>query len=504
MDIVDPLLALESLGQQIDAASGAQDRPALQEAIAVGQNLLGAELHPEFRATAHYFLANAWDGMRLVARGQDFSAWEQPELEQEVLHLRFAAQGVLTDEVSPTRSGQILTNLGNMLSFVGRPVEAIECWDRALARVPGFPMALGNRGHGLEAYARLLHDSGHQAVVLREAYQDLRRALQFELYPQASRHFAGVADRIAAALDPVFLESGVELDDFPLGECSEEIAYRQWCLRQRLFLNPLNDLGPSAIAAADVLMLPDMVTGIDEGPGSAGLFNQLKQEFVSARFLFYEGVTSTEPHFADRDVTLVNTLDYPCYSLAVEKMKAAFRMAYSLFDKVAFFLNHYLKLGHPPRSISFKTIWYEKRDRHRGISPAIESLGNYLLRGLFWLSKDLSEGRSGFADAIEPDARDIEELRQHAEHRYLKVHMYPPREVPDDPGMSSLQDSLARSVTRMDLERRVMRMLSLARAAMIYLSAAVHVEEARRASLRPKDGLVMPILMDRWEDRWKY
>jgi LA2681-like HEPN len=42
--------------------------------------------------------------------------------------------------------------------------------------------------------------------------------------------------------------------------------------------------------------------------------------------------------------SLYNTLDYPTYSVAIEKVKAAYRLAYSLFDKIAFFLNAYLDL----------------------------------------------------------------------------------------------------------------------------------------------------------------
>jgi hypothetical protein len=44
---------------------------------------------------------------------------------------------------------QVLTNLGSAMPQVGRPVEAVEYWDRALEVVPLFSMARGNRGYGL-------------------------------------------------------------------------------------------------------------------------------------------------------------------------------------------------------------------------------------------------------------------------------------------------------------------------------------------------------------------
>ena len=103
-------------------------------------------------------------------------------------------------------------------------------------------------------------------------------------------------------------------------------------------------------------MTPSIVVKPGEGMHFQGFYNQLKQEYASARYLYYEGTTPTTPHFSDKGVLLINTLDYPCYSLAVEKMKMAFRMAYSLLDKVAYFLNDHLALGVPERKVNCPLI----------------------------------------------------------------------------------------------------------------------------------------------------
>lgn len=42
------------------------------------------------------------------------------------------------------------TNLGNLYDTVGRPVEGIACYERALAVDPGFAMASGNKAMALE------------------------------------------------------------------------------------------------------------------------------------------------------------------------------------------------------------------------------------------------------------------------------------------------------------------------------------------------------------------
>jgi LA2681-like HEPN len=101
--------------------------------------------------------------------------------------------------------------------------------------------------------------------------------------------------------------------------------------RSILEMNGVVDLGPFSIAAQDVLALPSYVTPLDESPTLIGFFNQIKQEHASARWLLYEGCHADAVHFSDRDVTL--TLG--SYGLSIEKVRVAFRMAYSLLDSAS-------------------------------------------------------------------------------------------------------------------------------------------------------------------------
>ncbi len=225
-----------------------------------------------------------------------------------------------------------------------------------------------------------------------------------------------------------------------------------------------------------------------------GFYNQLKQEYASARYLYYEGTTSTTPHFSDKGVLLINTLDYPCYSLAVEKVKLAFRMAYSLLDKVSYFLNRYLALGIPQRKVNFRSFWYVKQQRKRGLLPGFGNCENWPLRGLFWLSKDLFEDAPEFRECLQPDAQELDSIRNHAEHKYLKLHETLWSGPTDDGrAFGGRPDTLAFSVYRKNLTAKALRRLKMARAAVIYLTLAIHAEETRRAEARPKHGLVLPM-----------
>ena len=273
-----------------------------------------------------------------------------------------------------------------------------------------------------------------------------------------------------------------------LGLGKAEQAYRRWSLSHRLFLNPLNDLGAIPAAAADALHLPPVTVQIGASPYFEGFFNQLKQEFVSARYLLYEGMNDRQPHFSDRGVTLYDTLDYPVYGLAGEKVKFALRSVYSLFDKLAFFLNYYLELGIPARQVNFRGFWYQSQKPDKGLKPEIESRENWPLRGLFWMAKDLYDATPGFRDAMEPEAREIDITRNHAEHKYLKVHddLWPEMSASAEAAGKMPADA-AFSIGCGMLKQRTLRLMKLARSALVYLAYAVHVEEGRKQHARGSD-----------------
>lgn len=508
-DNPDNETALQGLGSLIDLSEILSRPDGIETALKRGDTLLSRDLNTSQRAVLHYFLSNAWEAKRKFAyKGTSIYEWEQPELEKEIVHLRNAVQLGVETKVEPIRLCQMHTNLGNLLSHCGRIVDAIASWDRALAIDPDFAMAVGNRGYGLMHYAKLVHDPGHQVFHFQEAYAGLTRALSSGnarmLFPEALAGFSGALDQLKSAIPIEVLTAPPHTHPFPDNMPGEEHRYRTWCLNKRLFLNDLNDLGTDPIAAADVLTMPSIFTPIKAPqPNAFGFFNQMKQEYVSGRYLYYEGVTADQVHFSDHEVTLINTLDYPAYGLAVEKVKIAFRIAYSLLDKVAYFLNDYLMLGIPEKSVSFRGLWYNSQDPKRGLREDVHRPSNAPLKGLFFLAKDLYEKEQGFTDAMEPDAREVAAIRNNLEHKYFKLHTFSRPRPPLNGDCPIGFDVLAYSMERGDFERRTFRLLRTTREALIYVSQVVHVEESRRRTEAGEEGLTMPIYMSTWEDNWK-
>jgi hypothetical protein len=115
------------------------------------------------------------------------------------------------------------------------------------------------------------------------------------------------------------------------------------------------------------------------------------------------------------------------------------------------------------------------------------------LRGLFWLSKDLFD--ESFRSCTEPDAADLNTIRNHLEHKYLQLHL-------EWVAAGSAANGLGYALWRSDFQAKALRVLKLVRATLIYLSLAVHREERLRRASKP-GGRVGKMFLDTWDDDWK-
>jgi len=495
---------LNALGQMIEDGFENKDVEKLKRAIQYGNQLENKILDDYHRGELYYFLGNAWSDKRRFTRGDSQPEWEDDELENVFINYRRAIPLLQSDFSSPDRKGrlcQAITNLANTYNHVGRFCEALELWDNVRQIATTFPMAEGNRGISLYWYAYSLQDQGHSFVLLHEAKKDLEKSIHKGVEPCARKTFESYSERIRSVLSEDY--SPPVYDGFSLGKSKAEKAYREWALNNRLFINPLNDIGNHSIAARDVMTLPDIVTGIGEGPYFYSFFDQMKQEFASARFLYYDGLANNnrKKHFSDSGVRLYNTMDYPIYGLSIEKVKAAYAKSYSIFDKTAYFLNYYLSLNETLQKINFRNVWYKKLDKCKGLKEFFKIRPNWALRGLFWISKDLYEDDEGFQKSIEPSARELADIRNHLTHKHLRIHddIWSP---PADQTESFLVDKIAFSVRRKEFETKTLKLLKLVRSLLISLSCAVYTEERYRAKDRGnKKSVMMPLTA--YDDRWK-
>ncbi len=496
--------ALNSVGHLIDLATDLSDDAAITRAFVQLASFKRRDLPPVDVALLHYFRANAWHGRRLIRAEPGPRAWEQPERQEQILELFRARNHCGFAGLPKERRCQILTNLGLQFLEVGRFIEAIELWDEALELIPNFAMALGSRGTGFRYYGAGCEDGYHHAVLLMTAQRSFAASISPDAhwdgeYPDGvAGTFALSAQKIAREFDVDAIETDFSSDTLSLGRSGEEQDYRRWCLRHRLFLNPLNDVTSRTVAASDPVILPSITVGLEvEGvPPVIGFFNQMKQEYAHARHMLFESRSEDQTHYADRRVRLHNTLDYPSYSIYAERVRTAFRLGYGLLDKIGYFINYYWGLGSDAHRVGFRSVWYVDAEAGQGLHPRFHGYENWPLVGLFWLAKDLFDDH--FQRVTNPEAREIFILRNSLEHKYLQLHN---EWGADRDAISS--GGFGLSIGRLAFEVKALRVLKMARAALIYLVLAVRQEEQLRNAANEKERLVMQMSLSRFDDGWK-
>lgn len=370
----------------------------------------------------------------------------------------------------------LIVNYSNLLSESGRLIRALGVLDELSST--NFSMALGNLGLKIIDYADLDYDTGHRPILYQKAHEKLSASLQYNNpYPEAEAAFSKKKEELETWIGPDYLQHPY---DFPMDiNDAAEKNYRKWCAHYVLSLNTLNDVYKGVGAGYDPIHLPNMEKSTVPGmlPRYHGLFNQIKQEYVAARFLAYEGLTIREAHFSDKDVFLVNTPDYPVYGLGIEKIKAAYRSMYAIFDRVAYFLNQYFDLGIPEKEVSYKRILHpNQKDRNR-LENFVEE--NYPLLGLWWIFKDISNRTiSGINKHIDPVMSKVSQVRNAIEHRYFKILDYHP-----DSSSDSRLDNLAYKISFQEFEALTITLMKNTREVIILLVMSIYVSEKNREKL---------------------
>lgn len=461
---------LYDLALAIDAASDAGDNEALRRLSKECEARLDSATGEE-RVFILYYQSNTHSAI-ISSKGNDPATlwdWGQSDAIQNVLLLRRAISEPAFSTISPTLTCQIRTNLANRLNALGRPVAANEQWLEVLDTEPRFAKALANRARAMASYATSLYDKGHEVWLLAAAQFLFDAALhETAVWESGDRESFAPAlteerDRILAYLAEVGFNESFDLNQWQLGATQEERAYRQWGLHERLFLNPLNDVYTDSVAATDVLHLPDHTYKRDEPPRFPAYYNLLKQEYVSARYRLYHATHQHDPGFLMDEVLMLDSGEGQALGHYTEELKSAFRSAYSLFDKIGLFLNEYFQLGLSASKVYFRSVWSVQ------VCQMFEGRRNMPLRGLYFLSKDLFD--EAFEEVSEPAAADLAGLRNQIEHRFLSLQQ-------SEVGNST---DTHRLILIADLQARTLRVLKMAREALIYLSLAMHREEVLRA-----------------------
>jgi len=491
---LEPAVHLQLTGALTNYSEDLGKVKGVERAIELNEQLDVEDLSEFHTAQRYYQLASEYSLRDTFSSESEtrYTFFDSDDLIDSLGYSRAAVASEDLDSLPLERIRKSYTNFANVLAQIGRVVEALRWYDEALRIDPDFGMTLGNRGQCKMEYASLLFTEGHTPIFLHSAYNDLVKALENseDLHPRAEESFRYSKTRLERFSDERLAVENHE--EYELGESEWDVEYHEWVLENGLYLNPLNDISTHSSVAHDYFHLPNMLLPDDDEFPYPGIYNQVKQEFVSARYMYFEGVESEDDggHFSDRGVKLPDTLDYAVYGYRTEQMKTALRISFSIFDKIAELINQYWDVGQ--REPGFNQVWHKGGDYRQGLAEPFQDSDNWALNALYWIKKDFHHSISERdEDSVVTVAHELRNLRRMVEHDYTKVFHDDIVSSPPDREFGVVDDSLYDAIGKKELQRAALEMLKLSRAALIYVSLAIHFEERKKRE--ELDGEALPV-----------
>lgn len=372
------------------------------------------------------------------------------------------------------------TDVGNSYDIVGRHIDALDHYDRALRIEPAFGMALGNRGIALLNVSPLM--GPHQSHVLGDAATDLDAAIQNrESVLQAGGQSA--FDQFVNGRSRI-IESKGPTDSANTPPASLGDPYLDWCLSNGLFLHPSMACIHADVGIIDSIGISRIKSGssredIERTNEIINAFNAVKQDFIAARYLAWlafadESLVRDHTRKVTRRTSFIDTLTYTRWGTRTGIAVQAHKSAVDVLDKIASFVHLYLDSGRV-RNVSFRSLPYAKAsvgDLDQTIADAIDAPeANRALLALADLSSDLDN-----------HLEQVLQRRHAATHRFLVIHSESPIESSNWSQHTNWYDHMDESVFQ----------LRLARSAGIYLAQMIDIRERALAKASPSAGLVMP------------
>lgn len=457
------------------------------------------------KAAYHYYIATAYGAIE--PRG---SVDADKYTRKQMLHYRLSVDAfdavaeIDRDTDYYLLNSMMLTNYANLLRNCGRFIAAIQKYRQAVSCWPEAGMALGNLGIQYNYYGRVAINRNDSVYFHKMAYDALQLSVTLDdpnVYDKAKILFEQYLT--AYSETPVAqMQLCLETEEKSASMTKTEYRYRKWALQNNLFLNELNDTPLEWLwIAEDDIHIGPITEDTVNPPVYFSMFNQIKQEYAYARYLIHEAFLMKErkqPYYADKKIHLTYSLDYACYSMRLEHLKSAFTTLFNLFDRIAFLLNAYFKIGIRPEDVSFSSIW----NKHRGnpdttgyvYSNPLNLQSNYALQALHWMFYDMECQ----TDASNPHLPRMRDIRHALTHRYTKVIT---EGIVSLEGAATL-DEVAFHVTDEELETLTMELIASLREAIMYAVFSIRIEEDKKREAEPNRTIIqLPI--DEYCDEWK-
>lgn len=225
----------------------------------------------------------------------------------------------------------------------------------------------------------------------------------------------------------------------------ENGAFEKWINENYLRLNRFCDIEQySQLSLSDNVKLPYISEIEERRKILESSFEEIRKIFIDTREILYSSIDGKK-------------------NISSELLKMSYRNLYSIFDKIAIFLQAYLQIPVEVHNVKFATIWYDNKKNIRDVFLA--QTNNLSLLALYNINLDVY-GNEKIGYVIDEQTKDFRRIRNFIEHKILKIQDGPMH-----------YDEYQLTISMKELTINTIRLAQLARCAIIYLcNFVMHAE----------------------------
>ena len=445
------------------------------DSVTISYNLASAQLHLWQLAVEQAGLGDAWLNKR-------------SHLQEARRLFNLVAQHREADTELRLKA---LTDCGNSFDNVGRYLDALDCYGRALKLDSSFGMAAGNRGITFLNVASLM--GGHESHVLLEAVSDLDMAISDQVRvlrcggQSALETFKRRRSGLLVREDSHYSATGPSPQ---LGD-----PHLDWCLRNQLFLHISPDCIRDGSEALDAVTFKSISLSLAKGAvldranEIVDAFNTIKQDYIVARYLVWLAAAEDSPiqgqaKTITRRASFWDSLNYAYWGVRPGIGIQTLKVTLDTLDTIAAFVHLYFRSCRGVRDVEFRTLPYANRSKKKLAPSLAEALKrpeqNRGLAALFDLSAELDEQSTS-------PLRRLIQSRHAATHRFFSVHIE---------GAPDSSDWIER-LSWPELLEESLESLRITRRAILYLAQMIHIHERATDVPDSPGSMTMPLSFER-------
>ena len=464
-------------GIYIDGGFQLADLSKIRKGIGIFENMFLEDdnSEPGKKSLLAYNIANGYFDIFVIkeSKGKNSPPPNDDNLRKAKKYYKLAIENI--ESLEPSFSSQVHINYGNCLSKIGRFLDAIEQYKRAIFLDPTNGMGHGNLGIELEHALNLTGQYMHEYIVLSHHY--LKMALDSETdlsrgSPNAHIVFSKKLDYLTKLID-AHKDPILKLDPETNKAIKNDkkLDYLQFCINNGLFLNAWagdKDLTPGIV---DDISFGEITTDIKDDflvPELLRILNEIKESYATARYLLFLSQKKSEELDKISKISLYfYNFDYSINSIYLGLCKTAYARAFDILDKVARIINKYYEVGNERVSfwntLTVKHSRGEEKEINYLARDSVIETNNYCLYALSDLCIDYFEDDK-------KRLQSIDNRRNLITHEYLNVKMF----SSEDQG----------SVSQQDLYLQTKEVLQFVKCVVMYVVSSINSAEKEQRGSR--------------------